>query len=601
MGCNNLCGNTTIPYPFYLKPCDNTNNDFGLECYNNSTLMITLNKVSYTVTSIDPDSIIINPNRSSCDINLQKFTIDGIRSYAISNSNIIQFSDCKNLRNCTFSCSIPATGNDEQCKLVNTCCNYLENDTLWQPGYPDFTQFSQMQCKGFTSWVLSSVIPNRLENYGLKLGWALMGNCTTFRCDANALCANAIYVKGGVRSACKYGYKGDGFNEGAGCRRDLARGGKNNGVKIGSIIRGILVVPLVLVLMFIYRRRYTRKPDLPVMVPNNVSTRSFSIEELKTATHNFSQEIDKGGFGTVFYGKLLDGKEIAVKVLSSSSKQGVLEFLNEIDLLSRVNHKNLVWLLGYCNSSKELMLVYEYVGGGSLRDHFHGSLANSSALDWKARIRVALDAVEGLEYMHSRSRPKIIHRDVKSSNILLDLNMREKAVDFGLSKILQDDRISHVTTTIKGTMGYLDPDNKKLTERSDVYSFGVVLLEIICGTKSIEDAVSEEEEVNLVRWVMLHAEANKDIPSRLTNIIDNKMSLGENEMQCFNCVVNLALQCVDREGSKRPTMNEIVAGIRVVMLYIEPQDINAEKSVDALPTEGYNSADCSSSLHHAGR
>ncbi|GLJ15176.1 hypothetical protein SUGI_0248140 [Cryptomeria japonica] len=347
--------------------------------------------------------------------------------------------------------------------------------------------------------------------------------------------------------------------------------GKNDGVEIGSIIGGILAAQLVLVLIFIYRRRYSRKSDLPVMVPNNVRTRSFSIEELRTVTQNFSQEIGKGGFGTVFYGKLLDGKEIAVKALSSSSKQGVLEFLNEIDLLSRVSHKNLVWLLGYCTSSKELMLVYEYVGGGSLRDHLHGSLANSSALDWKARIRVALDAAE----------------------------------DFGLSKILQDDWISHVTTTIKGTMGYLDPEyfsNNKLTEKSDVYSFGVVLLEIICGRKPIEDAVSEEE-VNLVRWVMLHAEANEDIPSRLTNIIDKRLSLGENEMQSFKCVVNLALQCVDREGSKRPTMNGIVAGIRVAMLYIEPKDldINAEKSVDALPTEEYGSADCSSSLHQAGR
>ncbi|GLJ34229.1 hypothetical protein SUGI_0687780 [Cryptomeria japonica] len=115
--------------------------------------------------------------------------------------------------------------------------------------------------------------------------------------------------------------------------------------------------------------------------------------------------------------------------------------------------------------------------------------------------------------------------------------------------------------------------NNKLTKRSDVYSFEVVLLEIICGRKPIQDGVSEEEEVNLVRWVMLHAEANEDIPSRLTNIIDNRFSLGENEMQCFNCVVNLALQCVDREGSKRLTMNEIVAGIRVAMLYIKPQDI----------------------------
>ncbi|GLJ34231.1 hypothetical protein SUGI_0687810 [Cryptomeria japonica] len=363
--------------------------------------------------------------------------------------------------------------------------------------------------------------------------------------------------------------------------------GKNNGVEIGSIIGGILGVQLILVLMLIYHRRYSRKPDLPVKVPNHVRTRSFSREQLRTATQNFSQEIGKGCFGTVFHGKLLDGKEIAVK----------------IGLLSRVNHKNLVSLLGYCNSSTELMLVYEYVGGRSLRDHLHGSLAKASTLDWKARIRVALDAAEGLEYLHWRATQKIIHRDVKSSNILLDLNMRAKVADFGLSKILQDDGISNVTTTIKGTLGYLDPEyfsTSKLTERSDVYSFGVVLLELICGRKPIEDEVCEEE-VNLVRWVTLHAEANEDTPSRLTNIIDQRLSLGENEMQCFNYVVNLALQCVDREGSKRPTMNEIVAGIRVAMLYMEPKDINAEKSVDALSQEEYSTADYSSSLLHVGR
>ncbi|GLJ34223.1 hypothetical protein SUGI_0687720 [Cryptomeria japonica] len=292
--------------------------------------------------------------------------------------------------------------------------------------------------------------------------------------------------------------------------------------------------------------------DLPVKVLNHVRTRSFSIEELRTATQNFNQEIGKGDFGTVFYGKLLDEKEIAVKVLSSSSKQGLLEFLYEKDLLSRLNHKNLVWLLGYCNSSKELMLVYEYVGGGSLRDYLHGGFTfriKCSTYGGDTNSYGSQFNVARLEYLHSRSRPKIIHRDVKSSNILLDLNMRAKVAEYF--------------------------STNKLTERNDVYSFGVVLLEIICGRKPIEDAACEEE-VNLVRWVMLHAEAKEDTPCRLTNIIDK------------------------REGSKRPTMNEIVAGIRVGMLYIEPRNINAEKSVYALPTEEYGSADCSSSLRHAG-
>ncbi|XP_057846890.1 probable LRR receptor-like serine/threonine-protein kinase At5g48740 [Cryptomeria japonica] len=229
---------------------------------------------------------------------------------------------------------------------------------------------------------------------------------------------------------------------------DLARGGKNNGLEIGSIIGGILAVQLVLVFLNgIWKPN--ANTDLPVKVLNHVRTRSFSIEELRTATQNFNQEIGKGDFGTVFYGKLLDEKEIAVKVLSSSSKQGLLEFLYEKDLLSRLNHKNLVWLLGYCNSSKELMLVYEYVGGGSLRDYLHG-------LDY------------GLMGRH------INLFNLKVWNICIRGPDRKSFTEMYFS-------------------------TNKLTERNDVYSFGVVLLEIICGRKPIEDAACEEE-VNLVRW-----------------------------------------------------------------------------------------------------
>ncbi|XP_057813509.2 probable LRR receptor-like serine/threonine-protein kinase At1g67720 [Cryptomeria japonica] len=380
--------------------------------------------------------------------------------------------------------------------------------------------------------------------------------------------------------------------------------GKNKGPMIAAIIGGILAVLLVLISMLVYRKRQSAKPDnRSIKVPNPVRSRSFSVAELRTATQDFSEEIGQGGFGTVFYGKLVDGNEIAVKVLSSSSKQGVDEFLNEIDLLSRVNHTNLVCLLGYCDSSKELMLVYEYMGGRSLRDHLYGSLAYPSTLDWKARIRVALDAAEGLEYLHWRATPKIIHRDVKSSNILLDLNMRAKVADFGLSRILRDDAISHVTTTVKGTMGYMDPEyfgTNKLTEKSDVFSFGVVLLEIICGRRPIED-VECDDEVNLVRWVMLHTEADQDPPRHLIDIIDKRLVLGENEMECFNCVVNLALKCVEREGYKRPSMNEVVAGIKEAMLYIEPKDISSGTSVDAPSSEAYSVADYSSSLLHLGR
>ncbi|KAH9326933.1 hypothetical protein KI387_007111 [Taxus chinensis] len=380
---------------------------------------------------------------------------------------------------------------------------------------------------------------------------------------------------------------------------------KNVGMVVGATMGTVLAVLLVLISMLIYRRRYSKKPDAClVKVTNPVRLRSFSLTELRTATQNFSQPIGQGGFGVVYFGKLQDGQGVAVKVLSASSKQGLPEFLNEIDLLSRVNHKNLMSLLGYCDVSKELMLVYEYMDGGSLREHLYGSMENPSRLDWKARLRVALDAAEGLEYLHMSATPKIIHRDVKSSNILLDFNLRAKVADFGLSRILRDDTVSHVSTTIKGTMGYMDPEyygTNKLTEKSDVYSFGVVLLEMICGRKPIIEDELYEEEINLVKWVMLHAEANPDSPRQLADIIDKMLSLGDDDMESFKSVVDLAIRCVQREGSKRPNMSEVVAGIREAMLYMEPKYPAERPGEPFTSSDEYSRADYSSSLLHVGR
>ncbi|GLJ05525.1 hypothetical protein SUGI_0019570 [Cryptomeria japonica] len=357
-------------------------------------------------------------------------------------------------------------------------------------------------------------------------------------------------------------------------------------VIVETVILFAFVVPTLIIGGFmIYRRRrssretqiHTNAAGSSVNVLTPGRSRSFSVEELKTSTRNFNQKIGQGGFGAVYFGCLDDGKEVAVKVLSSSSSQGVAEFLNEIDLLSKVNHKNLVSLLGYCSDdARELMLVYEYMGGESLSEHLYGSLADACKLDWKSRLQVALDAAEGLEYLHVSSTPKIIHRDVKSANILLDRNLRAKLADFGLSKIVKNTENktipTHMTTIIKGTVGYVDPeyfDTSKLTERSDVYSFGVVLLEIICGRKAIDTDFCEEE-TNLVKWVTLHANLGEDSPRQLTDIIDKRLSLSENNLKSFYGIVKMAIKCLQIEGSKRPTMSEIVTQIKEAMIIIDP-------------------------------
>ncbi|XP_059064586.1 probable LRR receptor-like serine/threonine-protein kinase At1g67720 [Cryptomeria japonica] len=297
------------------------------------------------------------------------------------------------------------------------------------------------------------------------------------------------------------------------------------------------------------------------IIPDCLSKLS-NLKQLNLENNDFSGIVSEGLLknrllnlrcGRNFSQPCEDGKDVAVKLLSSSSKQGATEFLNEIDLLSRLNHKNLVTLLGYCNDSKQLMLVYDHMPCGSLKYHLYTSLATCSVLDWKTRLQVALDAAEGLEYLRISCTPKIINRDVKSSNILLDSTLRAKVADFGLSKIIGDDNASHVTTTIKGSIGYLDPDSyvdlptsyndvykyeityfcsvsaslklptkyfrtSKLTEKSDVYSFGVVLLELICGRKPIDVERSEEEE-SLIKWVLLYVEDNEESGRLLTNIL----------------------------------------------------------------------------------
>lgn len=280
------------------------------------------------------------------------------------------------------------------------------------------------------------------------------------------------------------------------------------------------------------------------------------LTDIHEATSSFSKKIGKGSFGPVYYGKMKDGKEVAVKIMADLSSHGTKQFMTEVALLSRIHHRNLVPLIGYCEEENQRMLVYEYMHNGTLRDHIQDFDENKQ-LDWLPRLRIAEDAAKGLEYLHTGCNPSIIHRDVKTSNILLDINMRAKVSDFGLSRQAEED-LTHVSSVARGTVGYLDPEyyaNQQLTEKSDVYSFGVVLLELISGRKPVS---TEEYGCD---WSIVHWARSLICKGDVTSIIDPRLA-GNVKIESIWRIAEIAIQCVEQHGYSRPRMQEIIVAIQ---------------------------------------
>ncbi|OAY63883.1 putative leucine-rich repeat receptor-like protein kinase [Ananas comosus] len=345
---------------------------------------------------------------------------------------------------------------------------------------------------------------------------------------------------------------------------------------VGATIGGVaLLVTLIILGVFVIKRRKQTKRSEDARsrsyvswdpskssgsIPQLKGARLFSFEELKKCTNNFSEanEIGNGGYGKVYRGTLSNGQLIAVKRAEQGSMQGESEFKTEIELLSRVHHKNLVSLVGFCFDQGEQMLVYEHVPNGTLKESLSGK--SGVRLDWKRRLRVALGAARGLTYLHELANPPIVHRDIKSSNILLHEHLNAKVSDFGLSKSLGDDARGHITTQVKGTMGYLDPEyymTQQLTEKSDVYSFGVLLLEIITAKKPLEPGRYVVREVNAMM------DKSKDLYS-LHELLDPALGLGA-ALGGFERYVDLAMMCVGESGLDRPKMSEVVNEVEKIM------------------------------------
>ncbi|KOM32374.1 hypothetical protein LR48_Vigan01g193000 [Vigna angularis] len=309
-------------------------------------------------------------------------------------------------------------------------------------------------------------------------------------------------------------------------------------VLLGSVLGGLVLVVVVVLLGFLWRSKMRKE---------------------KPVENSDCQLIGKGGFGNVYKGVLKNGMTVAVKRSQPGSGQGLPEFQTEIMVFSKIRHKHLVSLIGYCDERFEMILVYEYMEKGTLRDHLYNT--NKPSLSWKVRLQICIDSARGLHYLHKGAAGGIIHRDVKSTNILLDENHVAKVADFGLSRSGPADTQPHVTTGVKGTFGYLDPEylrSQQLTEKSDIYSFGVVLLEVLCARAAIDPSLPTDQ-INLAEWGLLCK--NKGI---LRDIIDPSIidQIDQNSLRKF---IETIEKCLKENGSDRPSMGDVLWDLKYAL------------------------------------
>lgn len=340
---------------------------------------------------------------------------------------------------------------------------------------------------------------------------------------------------------------------------------------IAALAGGAVFFVVVLgCLFFIISRRNRRKSLIVKSMQENLSPNKdtdenamFSISKIgyrfpliavHEATDKFSESlvIGIGGFGKVYKGVLSDGTQVAVKRGAPQSHQGLAEFQTEVEMLSQFRHRHLVSLIGYCDERSEMIIIYEYMENGTLKNHLYGS--DLPKLNWRQRLEICIGSARGLHYLHTSSSKAIIHRDVKSANILLDENLMAKVADFGLSKIGPELDQTHVSTAVKGSFGYLDPEymtRQQLTEKSDVYSFGVVMFEILCG-RPVIDPSRPRGMVNLVEWVREWQKRGE-----LEKVFDPFL-VGKMKTESLEKFVEIAEKCLAEQGVDRPTMGDVL-------------------------------------------
>ncbi|KAK9673447.1 hypothetical protein RND81_12G168500 [Saponaria officinalis] len=384
-----------------------------------------------------------------------------------------------------------------------------------------------------------------------------------------------INTPGSYICKCPEGFFGDGLKSGTGC---LEIGNTSSFKKI-ALGLGISLGSILMLLIgwwlywFIKRRKIIRQKiknferNGGLLLQQQMSSNEtvaervklFTVDELDSATDHFNENriLGQGGQGVVYKGMLSEGRIVAIKKSKGLDESKSGEFINEVVILSQINHRNIVKLLGCCLETEVPLLVYEFIQNGTLFHHIHYP-SDDFLITWKMRLQIASDSAGALAYLHSSSSIPIFHRDIKSSNILLDDKYRAKLSDFGTSRSVDIDQ-THVTTRVMGTFGYLDPEyfqSSQFTEKSDVYSFGVVLVELLTGQKAIRSTL--EEDRSLTSWFLTNMQN-----SRLLDIVDSVV-LQEGSKEEFTTIAYLAKRCLNSDGKQRPYMKDVLVEIEAV-------------------------------------
>ncbi|XP_038701519.1 wall-associated receptor kinase-like 20 isoform X2 [Tripterygium wilfordii] len=611
--CGN-CGRIPVPYPLSTGQ-DCGDQSYKIRCTAGTLWLDTLGGSSYTITSINlfTQRIIIRPASlagNACvttDYHSQGIQLDDNLPFNITSSNTILLLNCTDAMlhwQVPLNCSITSICHDyirenaPVCKAAPLCCAFNTGGS--QTAYVIRVQGGG--CAAYQSFLYKDINAGLVKKWpepGLEIQWALPREpvCKTPLDCKDLLFSTCLADPVSTwqnRCFCNAGFKWDPVN--GVCQSDKCHQCNRcashllpifTGAAVGAV--GVLLI-ISGTLLFSNNHRMKKEAQKNLIKErkeilnakySGKSARIFTGKEIIKATNNFSKDnlIGSGGFGEVFKGILDDGTVTAVKRAKLGNTKGTDQVLNEVRILCQVNHRSLVRLLGCCVDLEQPIMIYDYIPNGTLFDHLHSHHSGKrTPLTWQLRLHIAHQTAEGLAYLHSAALPPIYHRDVKSSNILLDEKLNAKVSDFGLSRLVErtETNDSHIFTGAQGTLGYLDPEyyrNFQLTDKSDVYSFGVVLLELLTSNKAI-DFNREEEYVNLVVYI-------KKImgEERLMDVVDPvlKEEATKYELETIKALGYLAGACVDDKRQNRPSMKEVSDEIEYVISTLTAQEISESK------------------------